>query len=202
MKAYTTLGDGIAASFARMGADLVVVPRGTLVNLTASLLTVQPTDETLDGAIVDRIAGIAGVARAAPQRLVRVSVEGRAFNLIAFDPDADFTVQTWARDLAPGSPGVTELLAGGRVPGKTGETLSVCRRPMTIRGRLARTVEDLLSRRTRSLILDARAAIEAAPQAAAILAEELGRDAQFAEAQCAAFLEVAQGYLPPADLRA
>jgi putative ABC transport system permease protein len=35
--------------------------------------------------------------------------------------------------------GVTELLAGNRVPGKTGETLSVCRRPMEIHGRLSRT---------------------------------------------------------------
>jgi len=64
----------------------------------------------------------------------------------------------------------------------------------------ARTLEDLLSRRTRSLVLDARAAIEAAPRAAAILADELGRDATFAQAQLDAFLEVAGGYLPPADL--
>jgi putative ABC transport system permease protein len=35
------LRDGIATSFSRMGADLVVVPRPTLVNITASLLTVQ-----------------------------------------------------------------------------------------------------------------------------------------------------------------
>jgi putative ABC transport system permease protein len=133
------LDDGIAASFSRMGADLVVVPRGALVNLTANLLTVQPTDETLDGAIVPRLAGIEGVARAAPQRLVKVVVEGRGFNLIAFDPASDFTVQTWARDQRAGAMGVTELLAGGRVPGKTGETLSVCRRPMEIHGRLART---------------------------------------------------------------
>src|SRR4051812_19585468 len=133
------LDDGIAASFSRMGADLVVVPRGALVNLTASLLTVQPTDETLDAAIVPRLAGIEGVARAAPQRLVRVIIEGRGFNLIAFDPAVDFTVQTWARDQRAGSIGVTELLAGGRVPGKTGETLSVCRRPMEIHGRLATT---------------------------------------------------------------
>lgn len=133
------LGEGIADSFSRMGADLVVVPRGTLVNLTASLLTVQPTDETLDAAVVARLAAIDGVARAAPQRLVRVMVEGRGFNLIAFDPAADFTVQTWARDRRPGAMGVTELLAGGRVPGRTGETLSVCRRPMEIHGRLGRT---------------------------------------------------------------
>ena len=41
------LREGMAVSFARMGADLVVVPRATLVNITASLLTVQPTDQTL-----------------------------------------------------------------------------------------------------------------------------------------------------------
>jgi glycerol-3-phosphate dehydrogenase len=67
-----------------------------------------------------------------------------------------------------------------------------------VREELARSLEDLLSRRTRSLVLDARAAIEAAPRAAAILAEELGRDAAFAQAQLDAFLDVAGGYLPPA----
>jgi len=88
---------------------------------------------------VPRLASIEGVARAAPQRLVQVMVEGRGFNLIAFDPAADFTVQTWARERRSGPIGVTELLAGGRVPGKSGETLNVCRRPMEIHGRLART---------------------------------------------------------------
>jgi putative ABC transport system permease protein len=133
------LGDGIAASFSRMGADLVVVPRGTLVNITSSLLTVQPTDETLDGTVVPRLAAIEGVARAAPQRLVRVIVEGRSFNLIAFDPAADFTVQTWLGQQRPGPIGLSELVAGGRVPGGVGESLSVCRRPMEIYGRLAKT---------------------------------------------------------------
>jgi glycerol-3-phosphate dehydrogenase len=70
-----------------------------------------------------------------------------------------------------------------------------------VRNELARSLEDLLSRRTRSLVLDARAAIEAAPRAAAILTEELGRDAAFAQAQLDAFLDVAGGYLPPAELR-
>ena len=40
------LQEGIATSFSRMGADLIVVPRATLVNITSSLLTVQPTDES------------------------------------------------------------------------------------------------------------------------------------------------------------
>ena len=54
------LREGMAVSFARMGADLVVVPRATLVNITASLLTVQPTDQTLAADLAERIAAIPG----------------------------------------------------------------------------------------------------------------------------------------------
>ncbi len=42
----------------------------------------------------------------------------------------------------------------------------------------ARTVEDMLARRSRLLFLDARKAAEIAPRVAAILIEELGQDVQ------------------------
>ena len=58
----------------------------------------------------------------------------------------------------------------------------------------ARTVEDVLARRTRALLLDAAAAVTAAPCVAAILAEELGRDAAWQAAQVAAFTELARTY--------
>ncbi|WP_281184183.1 glycerol-3-phosphate dehydrogenase/oxidase [Trichlorobacter lovleyi] len=60
----------------------------------------------------------------------------------------------------------------------------------------ARTVEDILARRTRALLLDARASISAAPQVAALMASELGQDQTWQEAQVAAFTELACGYLP------
>ncbi len=44
------------------------------------------------------------------------------------------------------------------------------------RAEMARTVEDVLSRRTRALLLDERAAERAAPRVAALLCRELGRD--------------------------
>lgn len=59
----------------------------------------------------------------------------------------------------------------------------------------ARTLEDVLSRRTRALILDARAAIEAAPAAATILARELGKDKAWEDGQIAVFTKLAEGYL-------
>ena len=92
------LRDGMATSFSRMGADLLVVPRATLVNITASLLTVQPTDETLSDGLAQPITAIPGIAAVAPQRIVPALVEGQAANLIAFDPAHDFSVLPWLEE--------------------------------------------------------------------------------------------------------
>ena len=61
---------------------------------------------------------------------------------------------------------------------------------------LARTVEDVLARRTRALFLDARAAIAMAPQVADVLAKELRRDAAWRDAQIVDFRALARQYLP------
>ena len=52
-----------------------------------------------------------------------------------------------------------------------------------VRWEMARTVEDVLSRRTRALPLNARAAVAMAPRVAEILTQELGRDAAWQTAQ-------------------
>jgi len=65
------------------------------------------------------------------------------------------------------------------------------------RQEMARTVEDVLSRRTRCLLFDAKASIEAAPRTAALLAKELGRDAEWERSQVADFTELARGYMMP-----
>lgn len=64
------------------------------------------------------------------------------------------------------------------------------------RHEMSRTVEDALARRTRALFLDARAAREAAPAAARLLAHELGRDEVWQSAQIRDFTNLAQQYLP------
>jgi putative ABC transport system permease protein len=131
------LRDGMATSFSRMGADLVVVPRATLVNITASLLTVQPTDETLADGLAQSIAAIPGIAMVAPQRIVPALVEGQAANLIAFDPAHDFSVLPWLEERQGGA--ADGLIAGGRLAARLGTTLSVCGMPLRVHGRLGKT---------------------------------------------------------------
>jgi glycerol-3-phosphate dehydrogenase len=64
------------------------------------------------------------------------------------------------------------------------------------REEMARTLEDVLARRTRALFLNAKASLAMAPRAADLLAAELGRDARWKADQVAAFAEVARNYLP------
>jgi glycerol-3-phosphate dehydrogenase len=58
----------------------------------------------------------------------------------------------------------------------------------------ARTVEDVLARRTRALVLDARTSVEIAPRVATLLARELGRDDAWRDEQIRRFEMLARGY--------
>ncbi len=62
------------------------------------------------------------------------------------------------------------------------------------RHEMALGLDDALSRRTRCLLLDARAAAEVAPRAARIMARELGRDQSWIDAEVTAFTNLASGY--------
>ena len=65
-----------------------------------------------------------------------------------------------------------------------------------VRKEMARTVDDILSRRTRALLLDAKAAIDAAPKVAHILAKELSQSEKWQEEQVKEFTKLAAHYLP------
>ncbi len=63
-----------------------------------------------------------------------------------------------------------------------------------VRSQMARTVEDVLSRRTRALLLNARAAVEISEPVAEIMAEELGKDDHWCVEQVRQFTELSETY--------
>jgi glycerol-3-phosphate dehydrogenase len=63
-----------------------------------------------------------------------------------------------------------------------------------VREEMARSVEDVLARRTRALFLNSAAALRMAPRVAAIMAKELGHDEKWEANQIEAFTQVAHGY--------
>lgn len=60
----------------------------------------------------------------------------------------------------------------------------------------AMTVEDVLSRRTRALLLDAKAALEAAPVVAGLMSDLMGKEPGWQASELEAFEKVVRGYLP------
>ena len=63
------------------------------------------------------------------------------------------------------------------------------------RHEMARTVEDVLARRTRALFLNAQAALDMAPRVADLLARELHQDEHWRAEQLRRFADTAQNYL-------
>ncbi|MDA0578408.1 MAG: glycerol-3-phosphate dehydrogenase/oxidase [Verrucomicrobia bacterium] len=76
-----------------------------------------------------------------------------------------------------------------RLPYCDAQVVWACREEM------ARTVEDVLARRTRALFLDARASMEVAPHVAELMRRELQRDAAWGQAQVEDYTSLAKGYV-------
>jgi len=139
----------------RLGADLMVVPKTTLTNITAALLTVEPSDQTMPA---DAIAAtrIAGIARVSAQRVFRTDQSGfgahsmpgmpgmhadhgELVDLIGFDPESDFTVQPWIterldRAMAPG-----DVIVGAARDLTLGSELVLFGKPFRVYAKLGRT---------------------------------------------------------------
>ncbi len=64
-----------------------------------------------------------------------------------------------------------------------------------VREEMARTLEDVLARRTRSLFLNATASLESAPIVAHLMAQELKKDKKWEEEQTIVYQKIANNYL-------
>jgi glycerol-3-phosphate dehydrogenase len=64
-----------------------------------------------------------------------------------------------------------------------------------VRQEMAQTVEDVLARRTRWLLLDARMSMEMAPEVARLMAEEMGKGKGWIDQQVAEYRQLAGGYI-------
>ena len=152
---------------------IAVSPRG-LVTLMGGKWT---TYRRMGQDVVDRAAVVAGLAPAV-SRTEDLRLHGWAPELDAYGSDRPFV------DASPGA----DILLHPNLSYTEAEVRWAARHEQ------ARTIEDVLARRTRALLLDAAASVATAPRVAEILAEELGRDAAWQMAQVKGFVDLAKIY--------
>ena len=129
---------GLESSLNRLGADLLILPKGITHNLTAALLTGEPNAPLLDPSVLTQIITLPGLEKISPQRHFSIpSDEGHGeTDLIAFDPLTDFTLQPWVREHLPRPFSLGDVLIGGRRSEPLGSTINFFGKSLVIWGKL------------------------------------------------------------------
>lgn len=111
----------------RLGADLMVVPQGSVEATHTALVMGEPAAFYMDGAAVAQVAAMPGVRAASPQIYVETLASsacctGRLM-LVGYDPATDFTVKPWLRYALKRELEADEILLGSHVLGLTGDPM-------------------------------------------------------------------------------
>jgi glycerol-3-phosphate dehydrogenase len=179
---------GHASSTAGISREhTLLVSASGLVTITGGKWT---TYRRMGEDCINRVTEIGGFA-SRPSRTAGLSLHGSSSAAETFSPPAHLAVYGTDRkkieELAASEAGLGDPLHV-RLPYLQAEVVWAARNEM------ARTVEDVLARRTRALLLDSSAAAEAAPRVAEILARELHRDKSWENNQIESFRSLAKVY--------
>jgi putative ABC transport system permease protein len=124
------LMDGAQASLntgmSRMGADILVVPEEYAAAGQTIILNGQPSSFFFDGAILETISRVPGVAKASPQIYIATlfaSCCAAPVQMIAIDPENDFTISAWLRENQDIKLGKDNIIIGSAVIQNVGNDL-------------------------------------------------------------------------------
>jgi glycerol-3-phosphate dehydrogenase len=163
----------------------VMVSAAGLVTVTGGKWT---TYRRMGQDAIDHAAKVAGLTES-PSKTLELKLHGWTQERAAVEWERVYGTDLPALEVLSNADASLDALIHPRLPFKLREVVWGARYEM------ARTVEDVLARRTRALFLDARAAIEAAPAVAQLLGKELGRSEAWVAEDLRGFLEMAKGYL-------
>jgi putative ABC transport system permease protein len=95
-------GESLRLARERLGADVVVVPRGSVTGVEGALLLGKATNTYMPRAVVDSIQQVPGVAIASPQLYLTSMANSSCCSvslmfMFAYDPATDFTIEPWLR---------------------------------------------------------------------------------------------------------
>jgi putative ABC transport system permease protein len=137
------VNNSLSKGLSKFGADLLVVPKGSMISMKSALLTGEPSLFYMEGGIMDTIASIKGVKSVSPQ-LFLTSVDGdccvmgNAF-IIGFNPKTDFTVLPWLEDKKDRPFQMDDVIVGASNSYNVGDTVFFYGQNLTVYGKLERT---------------------------------------------------------------
>jgi len=110
----------------RMGADILVVPEEYAAAGQTVILTGQPSSFFFNDSNYEKISRIPGVAKASPQIYIATlfaSCCAAPVQMIAIDPENDFTIATWLKENPGVKLGKDDIIIGSAVIQNVGNDL-------------------------------------------------------------------------------
>lgn len=94
---------GIQTTQSRLGADIMVIPESAKNDFDAQtvLTHAEPSYFYMDASVCDQVVAVDGVEKVSPQLFLASAKAGccsARLQIIAFDPETDFTIQPWIKD--------------------------------------------------------------------------------------------------------
>ncbi|MCL5024686.1 MAG: FtsX-like permease family protein [Nitrospirae bacterium] len=127
----------------KLGADLLVIPKESLVNMKSALLTGEPSAFYMDSSVLAKIRSLKGVKKVSGQIFLTSAtgdccVMGNSF-LIGFNPEDDFTVLPWVeKSVKEGFP-ADGAIVGAMTPWNLGDSIKFYNVRLNVWAKLERT---------------------------------------------------------------
>jgi putative ABC transport system permease protein len=119
----------------RMGADIMVVPRGCALSLQDTLLRSKSNTFYMSENLAEEISKMPGVEQVSPQLYIgslNASCCTVPVQLIGFEPKTDFTIKSWMTNISSSKLGFGEVVTGSRVNATLGDQVWFFGQPLKV----------------------------------------------------------------------
>ncbi|MDR1908853.1 MAG: ABC transporter permease [Spirochaetaceae bacterium] len=137
-----SLINGVRSMSNRLGADVLLVPRGYEQTVTGALLRGEPSAFYFDGDLAARLMAEAGIEKASPQIFIASFDSPHCslpIQIIGFEPATDFLIQPWLSKKLPQGLPDGEVVVGSGISASAGEKLMFFNHAYRVAARLERT---------------------------------------------------------------
>ena len=120
------LFSGLDSVSSRLGADVLVVPKGYEQKTEGVLLQGEPSTFYIDGDRAEQVLKSGDFAQASPQLFIAtLDSDHCAFpvQLIGYDPDTDFVIGPWLSSARPQKLGFRDIVIGANIQADIGDQL-------------------------------------------------------------------------------
>lgn len=136
------INQGINHTVGRLGADLMVVPRGEKIarQFNEALITGRPATFYFESSIEDKMRSVPGVMDISAQTFAQTLTNARCcageFFIVGFDPESDFTINPWLADDALRLASIEQnwIIVGDRILLREGDTVEFYGTSFTVAG--------------------------------------------------------------------